>query len=298
MRIVTFMLDGAARPGAVRDDGSIVDLAPAAASVRDFIAAGEVAIARAHDMLATAEPVADIATAELLAPLPRPTQIRDCLTFETHLKNAYASLEKRTGRKIDIPAIWYEQPIYYKANRMNVIGPGATIEWPRYAKVLDYELELACVIGRQGTDIAVDRAGDHIFGYTIFNDVSARDAQGKEMAGQLGPAKGKDFDTGNVFGPWIVTADAIGDAHNLDMTVRVNGERRGGGNSRDMHHGFDDIIAFISQSETLYPGEILGSGTVGTGCGLEIGRYLEDGDEIELEIENIGILRNVIRKAA
>ncbi len=92
------------------------------------------------------------------------------------------------------------------------------------------------------------------------------------------------------------TADAIGDAHNLDMAVRVNGERRGGGNSRDMHHGFADIIAFISQSETLYPGEILGSGTVGTGCGLEIGRYLEDGDEIELEIENIGVLRNVIRK--
>ena len=162
--------------------------------------------------------------------------------------------------------------------------------------MLDYELELACVIGRAGRDIPVNQAGAHIFGYTIFNDLSARDAQGREMAGQLGPAKGKDFDTGNVFGPWIVTADAIGDAQDLDMAVRVNGERRGGGNSRDMHHGFADIIAFISQSETLYPGEILGSGTVGTGCGLEIGRYLEDGDEIELEIENIGVLRNVIRK--
>ena len=298
MRIVTFMQEDAARPGAIRADGGIVDLTPAASSVRDLIEAGAAALARAHDLLATGPSVAEIATAALLAPLPRPTQIRDCLTFETHLKNAYASLERRTGRKIGIPAVWYEQPIYYKANRMNVIGPGATIEWPRYAKVLDYELELACVIGRKGRDISVDEAGDHIFGYTILNDVSARDAQGKEMAGQLGPAKGKDFDTGNVFGPWIVTADAIGGARNLDMEVRVNGERRGGGNSRDMHHGFDDIIAFISQSETLYPGEILGSGTVGTGCGLEIGRYLEDGDEIELEIENIGVLRNVIRKTA
>ena len=128
MRIVTFMLDGVARPGAVRDDGAIVDLMPVAGSVGDFIEAGEAALARAHDLLATAGPVAEIATAALLAPLPRPTQIRDCLTFETHLKNAYASLERRTGRKIEIPAIWYEQPIYYKANRMNVIGPGATIE--------------------------------------------------------------------------------------------------------------------------------------------------------------------------
>ena len=112
------------------------------------------------------------------------------------------------------------------------------------------------------------------------------------MAGQLGPAKGKDFDTGNVFGPWIVTADELGDPYQLQMTARVNGEVWGGGSSSAMHHRFEDLIAFISQSETLHAGEIIGSGTVGTGCGLELGRFLQSGDVVELEIERIGVLRN------
>ena len=296
MRIVTFVHEGGPRPGALDAGGGIVDLTPAADSVQTLIEGGEAALTAARRLLDTASPVAAVETAELLAPLPRPVQIRDCLVFEEHLKNAYAALEKISGRKLTIPPVWYEQPIYYKSNRMSVIGPGATIRWPAYAQVLDYELELACVIGKQGTDIPVGAAADHIFGFTIFNDVSARDAQAREMAGQLGPAKGKDFDTGNVFGPWIVTADEIGNTRALDMEVRVNGERRGGGNSGAMHHSFEDIIAFISRSETLYPGEILGSGTVGTGCGLETGRTLEDGDVVELEIEKIGVLRNPVRK--
>jgi 2-keto-4-pentenoate hydratase/2-oxohepta-3-ene-1,7-dioic acid hydratase in catechol pathway len=148
-----------------------------------------------------------------------------------------------------------------------------------------------------GCDVSVDDAPQYIFGYTIFNDVSARDAQAKEMVGSLGPAKGKDFDTGNILGPWIVTPDEIGDVYNLAMDVRVNGERRGGGSSAAMHHSFAAMIAHISQSETLYPGEVIGSGTVGTGCGLETGKFLEDGDVIELEIEKIGILRNTIRRS-
>jgi 2-keto-4-pentenoate hydratase/2-oxohepta-3-ene-1,7-dioic acid hydratase in catechol pathway len=138
---------------------------------------------------------------------------------------------------------------------------------------------------------------EHILGFTIFNDFSARDAQYIEMAGQLGPAKGKDFDTGNALGPWIVTTDEIGDPCNLKMDARINGERWGGGSSGEMHHRWPAILAHISASETLYAGEVIGSGTVGTGCGLELGRQLKHGDVVELEIERIGVLRNRVLKS-
>lgn len=295
MKIVTYIQDGRQKPGAVVGT-DVVDLSPAAASVQELVEGGPGMLDRARAAASSRRPGGPIAEARLLAPLPVPVQIRDCLVFEEHLKNSYAQLEKISGKSYAIPRVWYEQPIYYKANRMNVIGPGATIRWPAYAEILDYELEIACIIGKTGKNIPIERAAEHIFGFTIFNDVSARDAQTKEMAGQLGPAKGKDFDTGNILGPWIVTKDEIGDWHDLQMEVRVNGERRGGGSTASMHHSFEDIIAFISRSETLYAGEVLGSGTVGTGCGLEIGRFLEDGDIVELEIENIGVLRNPVSK--
>jgi 2-keto-4-pentenoate hydratase/2-oxohepta-3-ene-1,7-dioic acid hydratase in catechol pathway len=157
---------------------------------------------------------------------------------------------------------------------------------------MDYELELACVIGTGGHDIAREGAARHIFGFTIFNHASARDAQLIEMGGQLGPAKGKDFDTGNVFGPWIVTPDELGDPHALEMVARINGEEWSRGNSASMHHRFEDMIGFVSRSETLHPGEILGSGTVGSGCGPEQGRYLSDGDVVEVEVEGIGVPPN------
>ncbi len=163
---------------------------------------------------------------------------------------------------------------------------------------MDFELELACVIGRKGRDLTRENALDHVFGYTIFNDFSARDTQMQERPLSMGPMKGKDFDTGNVLGPWIVTGDEIGDPHTLEMQARVDGERWGGGNSRDMHHKFNDILAFISRSETVHPGEVVASGTVPTGCGLELGRFLTPNDVIELEIERIGILRNRIVRSA
>ncbi|HWE19374.1 MAG TPA: fumarylacetoacetate hydrolase family protein [Hyphomicrobiaceae bacterium] len=228
----------------------------------------------------------------LLSPLPEPRQMRDCLTFELHLRNAIARFEERTGLKRPFPDVWFQQPIYYKANRFSFIGHEADVIWPRYSTWMDYELELAAVVGKTGKDIAPEKVMEHIFGFTIFNDFSARDAQYLEMAGQLGPAKGKDFDTGNALGPWIVTTDEIGDPHSLNMDARVNGERWGGGNSRDMHHKWPAILAHISASETLYAGEVIGSGTVGTGCGLELGKQLRHGDVVELQIENIGVLRN------
>lgn len=305
MKLATFEKDGQRRLGAVLDgDLKLLDLAAAhqtatgagSPHLTDMLAlidGGQEALALARACLE--KPVAatyPLSTVRLLAPLPEPRQIRDCMVFEEHLKNAFAQAEKLTGRPAAIPPVWYQQPIYYKANRFSVIGTEQDVRWPTYSNVMDFELELACVIGRTGVDIPRAEAASYIFGFTIFNDCSARDAQFKEMAGQLGPAKGKDFDTGNVIGPWIVTADEIGDPYNLKMTARVNGEVWGGGHSGAMHHQFEDIIAFISQSETLHAGEIIGSGTVGTGCGLELGRYLSSGDVVELEIEKIGILRN------
>jgi 2-keto-4-pentenoate hydratase/2-oxohepta-3-ene-1,7-dioic acid hydratase in catechol pathway len=263
-----------------------------------LIGGGEAALELARELVEAApeDAMVDRSAVRLLAPIPVPPQIRDFLAFEQHLKGAFAMAEQLTGRHMDIPAVWYQQPIYYKANRFSVVGPDADVHWPDYAQLLDYELELACVIGRGGVDIAAEEAAGHIFGYTIFNDVSARDAQATEMEGQLGPAKGKDFDTGNVLGPWLVTADEIGDPYDLTMVARVNGEEWSRGHSGTMHHRFGDIIAFVSRSETLHPGEILGSGTVGGGCGLELGRFLNPGDVIELEVERIGVLRNRIIK--
>ena len=306
MKLATVEVQGRRRIGAVLDQGAtLLDLAaahraatgtvsPHFVDMLALIDGGAAALALARTYLA-APPAAALSpssAARWLAPLPEPRQIRDCLVFEEHLKNAFAQAEKLTGRPYAIPPVWYERPLYYKANRFSVIGTDQEVRWPAYSQVMDFELELACILGRTGVDIPRAAAAPYIFGFTIFNDCSARDTPFQEMAGPLGPAKGKDFDTGNVFGPWIVTADEIGDPYHLTMTARVNGAVWGGGSSGAMHHRFEDIIAFISQSETLHAGEIIGSGTVGTGCGLELGRYLQPGDVVELEIERIGVLRN------
>jgi 2-keto-4-pentenoate hydratase/2-oxohepta-3-ene-1,7-dioic acid hydratase in catechol pathway len=268
-------------------------VAPAMTTMLALIDAGPAALDQVRtlercDIKAARMPLKDV---RLLAPL-EPRQMRDCMAFEQHLLNAYAQAEKRSGVKRKIPEIWYKQPIYYKTNRFAVQGTGADVQWPSYSTWMDFELEFAAVIGKRGRDLTLANALDHVFGYTVFNDFSARDAQLAEMAAQLGPAKGKDFDGGNVLGPWIVTADEVGDPHALAMEVRVNGERWGGGHSRDMHHKWPAILAHISASETLHPGEVIGSGTVGTGCGLELGRKLKDGDVVELEVERIGRIKN------
>jgi 2-keto-4-pentenoate hydratase/2-oxohepta-3-ene-1,7-dioic acid hydratase in catechol pathway len=196
-----------------------------------------------------------------------------------------------------VPKVWYERPIYYKPSRFAVIGTETDIAWPAYSKLLDFELEFGFYIGTPGKDIPKERARAHIFGYTIFNDISARDEQTLEMPGQLGPGKGKDFDGGNVMGPCLVTADELTDPYALEMVVRVNGEEWGRGNSREMHWKFEDLIAHTSRSETLHSGEFFGSGTVGNGCGLEHMRFLAPGDTIELEVERIGVLRNRVVQA-
>jgi 2-keto-4-pentenoate hydratase/2-oxohepta-3-ene-1,7-dioic acid hydratase in catechol pathway len=273
---------------------------PAFKSMLALIDAGGDGLARARELAAKWNPAAahPLNTIELRAPLPEPRQMRDSMVFELHLKNAQEQTEKRTGVKRTIPEVWYKQPIYYKANRFAVNHPGADVHWPGYSKWMDFELELAAVIGKTGKDIAPERAMEHIFGFTIFNDFSARDAQMAEMSAQLGPAKGKDFDGANALGPWIVTVDEIGDPYTLKMEARVNGERWGGGSTASMHHKWPAILAHISASETIYAGEVIGSGTVGTGCGLELGRQLKNGDVVELEVDRIGVLRNRVLASA
>jgi 2-keto-4-pentenoate hydratase/2-oxohepta-3-ene-1,7-dioic acid hydratase in catechol pathway len=232
-----------------------------------------------------------LSSVELLAPLPRPSSIRDFIAFEQHI--AAASAKFNLG---PVPPVWYEMPIYYKGNVNSVIGSETDIVWPSFTEKLDYELELGMVIGRAGKDIAEKDAGAYIAGYTIFNDVSARDMQAREMPVQLGPAKGKDFDTGNVLGPWLVTPDEF-DPRTARMIARVNGEVWSEGNAGDMHHSFERMIAHVSMSETIFPGDIFGSGTVGGGSGVEIDRWIQPGDVIELAIEGIGVLRNrVVRR--
>src|SRR6185295_15954116 len=223
------------------------------------------------------------ATAEVLAPVPEPRQMRDGMSFPLHILQAPRGQLKLAARaKGDMAEVYLKQPIYYITNRFSVRGTNTTVKWPRYSKVMDYELEFGIITKSKGANISAAKANDHIFGYTIFNDFSARDAQMIEMQGRLGPAKGKSFDGGNVMGPWIITPDEIGDPYKLKMEVRVNGKMRSQGVSEGMLFSFEEIIAHVTKDETLMPGEFIGSGTVGNGCGLEIGWYLEHGDTIEL----------------
>lgn len=291
MRLGTVAHLGAQKVVAASEDGLVV-----LAQFGDMLAlieAGQKGLDQAAEALNARVEVLDEGDVRFLPPI-MPVQYRDCLVFEEHLINSFAAATKMTGRAFDIPPVWYNQPIYYKGNRMSFVGHRADVEWPAYAEFLDIELEMAIIVGRKGRDIKPEDAEDYIFGYSILNDVSARDAQMQEMPGQLGPAKGKDFDTGNILGPYILTADEVSHPVSLNMEARVNGERWGGGNSAQMHHDFGAILAHISASETLYPGEVIGSGTVGTGCGLEIGKKLQPGDLFELEIEKIGTLANRI----
>jgi 2-keto-4-pentenoate hydratase/2-oxohepta-3-ene-1,7-dioic acid hydratase in catechol pathway len=227
-----------------------------------------------------------VSGARLLAPL-HPRSMRDFLAFEGHLKNAYAAL----GR--DIPAEWYEVPAYYKALPDTVVGPDVEVPWPSHTDRLDHELELAAVIGRRIRDARPEDAAGCIFGYTIWNDLSARDVQRREGAVGMGPGKAKDWDGSNVLGPCIVTADAF-DVADARMRVRVNGEVWGEDTTAHMHHSFADMIVYASRSQTLHPGEVFGSGTAAGGSGLELDRWLHEGDVVELEVEGIGVLRNTI----
>lgn len=233
----------------------------------------------------------------LLAPIPEPPSIRDFYAFEAHVATA------RRSRGLEMEADWYELPVFYFTNPAAVLGPGDPVAAPSGSAELDYELEVAAVIGIECRDVAAARWETVVAGFTVMNDWSARDLQRREMALGLGPTKGKDFAT--ALGPVLVTPDELVGVDGVvrgAMTAQVNGEEWSRGDLGDLHHAWGALIAHASRDTRLRPGDVIGSGTVGTGCILELGLvhgreeypYLTPGDEVVLEVEGIGRLANTV----
>ncbi len=270
--------------------------------MRAFIEMEGHGMAAARHVLETLEPLAqkndvptglnyaqlvfDLGDVSLKTPISNPNSYRDFFAFEAHVAKGFEL------RKEPIPEAWYKLPVYYKGNHNSIIGPNETALWPNYTRKLDFELEIACVIGKHGRNIKASQASKHILGYSILNDISARDVQKYEMQCRLGPAKGKDFCS--IIGPMIVTPDEIGDINNLDASVRINGDTISTNSSSGIYWSFEEMIERCSAEEDIYPSDIYGSGTLGNGCALEHGHWINPGDEIELEVEHLGILKNTI----
>ena len=233
---------------------------------------------------------------KFLSPI-HPKTLRDAYAFETHVKTA------NRNRGQDVPENWYKFPVFYFSNPTNDFGHDDVIPHPAYTNAIDFELEIAVIIGKAGMNIKAEDAPKHIFGYTIFNDWSARDLQVQEMRVNFGPVKSKDF--ASSYGPVIVTHESLADkattrpgVYDLLMTAKINGTEVSRGNFNDIYWSFGDIIARASESVMLKPGAVIGSGTVGTGCLYELtknqGPWLNEGDVVELEVERIGLLRNTV----
>ncbi len=233
--------------------------------------------------------------ATLLAPLPNPRSFRDFYAFEEHVKTA------RAKRDLEMIPEWYEFPVFYFSNHQAIFGTDSTIPYPNDTEALDYELEIAAIIGKKGKNIPANRADQYIAGYSILNDWSARDIQRKEMKVGLGPAKGKDFATS--LGPYLVSTDELedsrdGDNYNLLMSATISGQTYSQSNWNTLYYSFGQMIERASKDCTLYPGDVIGSGTVGTGCILELGPeeygWLLPGSVVSLEIEKLGQLTNKV----
>ncbi|WP_240421314.1 fumarylacetoacetate hydrolase family protein [Paenibacillus periandrae] len=298
MKFVTFINQaGKTRAGWIKGEG-IVDLNLASegklpASMIELLNQSESSLSIVEHLNHEVSPTYALDEVQLIAPLPRPNSFRDFVGFEQHLKNA-----KRFFNE-PIPKEWYEVPVFYFSNPFTMKGPDQPVKRPAGCVRLDYELELACIIGKEGSDIKAEEAFNHIFGFTILNDWTARDLQAQELKVGLGMAKGKDFATS--IGPYIVTKDElepyrIGDKYDLEMTARRNGKVMCQGNYKDVYYSFAQMIERASANVTLYPGDILASGTVGFGTVLEVGPdihgWLKPGDEVEFEITGLGKLRN------
>jgi len=246
----------------------------------------------------------------ILAPVPNPTSCRDGYAFRQHVASA------RRNRKVDMIPEFDQYPIFYFTNHNAIQGPGAIPCMPDHFKKLDFELEAAIVICKKGRNIKAQDADNYIGGYMIMNDMSARTLQMEEMLLNLGPAKGKDFST--VIGPWLVTPDElepykipakpnhVGNNYNLKMTCKVNGVQVSEGNMGDMDWTFAEIVERCAYGVDILPGDVIGSGTTGTGCFLELNgtgklndpnyqeQWLQDGDVVEMEIDGLGHLTNTI----
>jgi 2-keto-4-pentenoate hydratase/2-oxohepta-3-ene-1,7-dioic acid hydratase in catechol pathway len=300
LKFVTFLNSAGMKRVGLIEQELVIDLYEASAgeipdNLLDILGASEQYLKNCQSIRTTRTGFYAVENVRLIAPLPAPRSFRDFYAFEQHVKTA------RQNRGLEMIPEWYESPVFYFSNHLAIKGPEDIIPQPYDCQWLDYELEVACVIGKAGTNIKAVEAEDYIFGYCILNDWSARDLQRKEMKVGLGPAKGKDFATS--IGPWIVTKDELaglkdGKGYNLKMKAYVNGRLLSEGNWKDIYFSFSEMVEQASKGVTLYPGEIIGSGTVGTGCILELGtdvhRWLKAGDIVELQIDKLGSLKNTI----
>jgi len=289
--------DGRVRVGLVTDE-LVTPLADGGGRAgQDHLLA--VAMGRPSVPMAIGEPE-PIDRVHLLTPVPDPPSIRDFYAFEAHVATA------RRSRGLEMEPDWYELPVFYFTNPAAVLGPGDEVPLPAGTAELDYELEVAAVVGVDCADVAAAGWLDVVAGFTVMNDWSARDLQRREMALGLGPAKGKDFATS--LGPVLVTPEELLDVHGVpraEMVARVNGEEWSRGQLADLHFGWGELLAHASRSTRLRPGDVIGSGTVGTGCILELalahGReefpWLTAGDEVTLDVEGIGTLTSRIGRA-
>lgn len=295
MRWVTFEVSGKDRVGVLAEDG--VHALPTGTSMVDVLKKGNLSDLGAA-VLAGGE-ILPLQSGSIRAPVPVPPSIRDFLAFEEHLRNA------RLSRGQEVEDEWYNQPVFYFSNPVAVKGSGEPVPVPPGCARFDYELEIAAVIGREGSDLQPEEADEYIAGYAILCDWSARDLQAREMKVGLGPAKGKDSSTS--LGPWLVTSDELSDvrsgrSYSLAMRAEVNGVEYSSGNLDSIHWSFGEMVAFASQGTKVVPGDVIGSGTVGRGCILELSglfgseRYpwLRAGDEVTLEVERLGRLDHKI----
>jgi len=290
MRWASYDSDGHPRVALV--DGGSLRAAPGVERLVDLLGDDGQKLADAADR-ATRDPleVVPIADVRLRAPVPAPPSIRDFMAFEEHVRNCRGA----TG----VDPVWYEQPIFYFTNPAAVHAPGEDVAVSPGSVAFDYELEVGAVVGRGGRDLRPNDAEAHIAGYLVLIDWSARDLQRREMTARLGPAKGKDSAT--TLGPFLVTPDELeprrsGNGYDLAMTATVNGRQYTDGNWKTIHWSFGELLAYASRGTQLVPGDVLGSGTVGRGCILELStlhgaeRYpwLAPGDEFHAQVELLG----------
>jgi 2-keto-4-pentenoate hydratase/2-oxohepta-3-ene-1,7-dioic acid hydratase in catechol pathway len=277
--------DGDTR-AAVWQDGRLHP-APAGVGLVDLLGDDGTRLRAAADA-ALAGPGVDPGQVTLLAPIPRPPSIRDFMAFEEHVVTASAAL----GRTVD--PIWYRQPVFYFTNPNALRGAREPVPISPGSAAFDYELEIAAVVGREGADLSPEQAVEHIAGYVLFCDWSARDLQGAEMAIGLGPAKGKD--SASSCGPWMLTADELPAA--AAMSASVNGKPYSAGRLDALYWSFGEMIAYAARGTRVVPGDLIGSGTVGTGCILELSRvhgvdaypWLNAGDQVRLEADGLGAI--------
>lgn len=301
MKLVTFEEGGRVRPGALLND-DVVDLHAAIGvdSVLAIVERGEEALAAAREALGKDVPRRPLSAVKLLAPIPRPPSMRDGYAFRQHVETA------RKNRGLEMIPEFDQFPVFYFTNHQAVVGPGDVRVMPRQLEKLDFELEGAIVVGKRGRNLGAAEADGYIFGLTIMNDLSARVLQMDEMKLSLGPAKGKDFAT--ALGPYLLTLDELtpkqgpnGNSYPLTMRAFVNGVQVSEGNLGDMNWTFAQILERVSYGADVFPGDVIGSGTVGTGCFLELNgsgitknQWLQPGDVVALEIEKLGRLENKI----